>query len=68
MAQTEKYMLLEKEEMQKQKIQALQGMLNTTVGRDVNTPLGRPVEVPATAFHLTLDKNSSPRRRSALPK
>ena len=32
MAQTEKYMLLEKEEMQKQKIQALQGMLNTTAG------------------------------------
>ena len=29
MAQTEKYMLLEKEEMQKQKIQAIQGMLNT---------------------------------------
>jgi outer membrane protein, heavy metal efflux system len=56
MAQTEKYMLLEKEEMQKQKIQALQGMLNTTVGRDVNAPLGRPVEVAATAFHFTLDE------------
>jgi cobalt-zinc-cadmium efflux system outer membrane protein len=56
MSQTEKYMLLEKEEMQKQKIEALQGMLNTTVGRDVNAPLGRPVEVPATAFHLTLEE------------
>ena len=42
MAQTEKYMLLEKEEMQKQKIQSLEAMLNTTVGRDVNAPLGRP--------------------------
>jgi cobalt-zinc-cadmium efflux system outer membrane protein len=56
MAQTEKYMLLEKEEMQEQKIQALQGMLNTTVGRDVNTPLGRPMEPPATPFQLTLDE------------
>jgi outer membrane protein TolC len=42
MAQTEKYMLLEKEEMQKQKIQSLEAMLNSTVGRDVNAPLGRP--------------------------
>ena len=32
MAQTEKYMILEKEEMQRQRMQALQGMLNTTVG------------------------------------
>jgi outer membrane protein TolC len=32
MAQTEKYMILEKEEMQKQRIQSLQGMLTTIVG------------------------------------
>jgi len=32
MAQTEKYMLLEKEEMLKQKIQSLEGMLNAAVG------------------------------------
>ena len=44
MAQTEKYMLLEKEEMQKQKIQALEAMLNAVVGRDVNAPLDRPSE------------------------
>ena len=44
MAQTEKYMLLEKEEMLKQKIQSIEAMLNTTVGRDVNAPLGRPAE------------------------
>ncbi len=44
MAQSEKYMLLEKEEMQKQRIQALEAMLNTTIGRDVNSPLGRPAE------------------------
>ena len=48
MAQTEKYMLLEKEEMQKQKIQSVEAMLNATVGRDVNSPLGRPVELSPT--------------------
>ena len=37
MAQTEKYMLLEKEEMLKQKIQSVEAMLNTTVGRDVTS-------------------------------
>ena len=46
MAQTEKYMLLEKEEMQNQKIQAAEGMLNTVLGREVNSPLGRP-QIPA---------------------
>jgi outer membrane protein, heavy metal efflux system len=55
MAQTEKYMLLEKEEMQKQKIQALQGMLNTTIGRDVNSPLGRPREVSESRLEASLD-------------
>jgi len=42
MAQTEKYMLLEKEEMQNQKIQSIEAMLNTTIGRSVSAPLGRP--------------------------
>jgi len=44
MAQTEKYMLLEKEEMLKQKIQTLEAMLNSVTGRDINSPLGRPAE------------------------
>jgi len=44
MAQTEKYMLLEKEEMQKQKIQSFEIMLNAAVGRAANAPLGRPEE------------------------
>ncbi len=48
MAQTEKYMLLEKEEMNDQKIQAAEGMLNTTLGREVQSPLGRP-QVPIYA-------------------
>ncbi|MEK6621757.1 MAG: TolC family protein [Planctomycetota bacterium] len=42
MAQTEKYMLLEREEMEKQKIQSLKAMLNAAVGRDARSPLGRP--------------------------
>jgi cobalt-zinc-cadmium efflux system outer membrane protein len=42
MAQTEKYMLLEREEMEKQKIQSLKAMLNAALGRDALTPLGRP--------------------------
>jgi cobalt-zinc-cadmium efflux system outer membrane protein len=70
MAQTEKYMLLEKEEMQKQKIQAIQGMLNTTVGREVNSPLGRPLEPSLTPYAFGLDelvdmaKANSPEIRS----
>jgi len=55
MAQTEKYMLLERQEMLKQKIQSLEAMLNTTVGRDVNAPLGRPVEPVYNAYGFSLD-------------
>jgi len=54
MAQTEKYMLLEKEEMERQKIEALQGMLNATVGREATSPLGRPVLSASTPFKMTL--------------
>ncbi|MFH1019351.1 MAG: TolC family protein [Pseudomonadota bacterium] len=42
MAQTEKYMLLEQEEMLQQNIQTLEAMLNSTVGRDQAAPLDRP--------------------------
>ncbi|MBM4313650.1 MAG: TolC family protein [Deltaproteobacteria bacterium] len=42
MAQTEKYMLLEREEMEKQKIQSIKAMLNAASGRDALAPLGRP--------------------------
>jgi len=48
MAQTEKYMLLEREEMEKQKIQSLKAMLNASLGRDALAPLGRP-EKPQNA-------------------
>ena len=56
MAQTEKYMLIEKEEMQKQKIQSLEAMLNSTVGRDVNAPLGRPAELALSLQVKGLDE------------
>jgi outer membrane protein TolC len=42
MAQTEKYMLLEKEEMFKQKIQSLEAMIRAVIGGDTEPPLGRP--------------------------
>ena len=70
MAQTEKYMLLEKEEMQKQKIQAIHGMLNTTVGRNVNAPLSRPAEPSSTSYNFSIEdllqtaKSNSPEIRS----
>jgi len=55
MAQTEKYMLLERQEMERQKIEALQGMLNATVGREVTSPLGRPASADSTPFDMTLE-------------
>lgn len=55
MAQTEKYMLLEKEEMLRQRIQSLEAMLNFTAGRDVNAPIGKPSVPNATSFNYDLD-------------
>ena len=43
MAQTEKYMLFEREAMLKQKIQTLEALLNTTVGREQAASLDRPM-------------------------
>jgi outer membrane protein TolC len=55
MAQTEKYMLLEREAMLNQKRQSLEAMLTAVVGRDRTAPLGRPVEHSATAFTAQVD-------------
>jgi outer membrane protein TolC len=56
MAQTEKYMLLERQEMFRQKIQALDAMLNLTVGREPSAPLGRPRQPESsTKYDFTLD-------------
>ncbi len=56
MAQTEKYMLLEREEMEKQKIQSLKAMLNAAVGRDALSPLGRPEKPQNTIYNYRLDE------------
>ncbi|MCX5847341.1 MAG: TolC family protein [Deltaproteobacteria bacterium] len=56
MAQTEKYMLLEKEEMFKQKIQSLEAMLRATTGRGKGPPLGRPIEPVYQSVRLDVDE------------
>ena len=52
MAQTEKYMLLEKETMYRQKIQSLDAMIQAAIGRQSGAPLGRP-EAPSYRPFLT---------------
>lgn len=56
MAQTEKYMLIEKEAMLKQKIQSLEAMLNATLGRDVNSPISKPTKSPYTQFVYSIEE------------
>jgi|WetSurMetagenome_2_1015567.scaffolds.fasta_scaffold00013_40 outer membrane protein, heavy metal efflux system len=55
-AQTEKYLLLEKEVTLKQKIDSLEAALNTALARRVSEPLGRPVETSVTYIHYKLDQ------------
>lgn len=55
MAQTEKYMLFEREEMEKQRIQSLNAMMNAAVGRDALALLGRPETPQETAQDYRLD-------------
>ena len=55
MAQTEKYMLLEKETMQRQKIQSLEAMLNNALGREARSPFSRPAEPIQTVFAYSMD-------------
>lgn len=54
MAQTERYMLLEREEMLRQKIQTLEALLNSTVGRDQAAPLDRPTAPAFTPYPQAL--------------
>ena len=56
MAQTEKYMIIEKETMLRQKIETLEAALNTTLGRQANAPLGRPAATALTYIPNTLDE------------
>jgi len=52
MAQTEKYMLMEKEEMFRQKIQSIEAMIGAVLGRKQGTFFGRPRD-PAYRPFLT---------------
>ena len=57
MAQTEKYMLLEREEMEKQRIKSLEAMLNAALGRDGSAPLGgRPEHSSYMPYTGSLDE------------
>lgn len=56
MAQTEKYMLLEKEEMLKQKIRSLEAMLRAAIGRQNSLPLGRPDDPVYQPYLLDTDE------------
>lgn len=56
MAQTEKYMLIEKEAMLRQKIESVGAMMNSVVGRSAEAPLGRPSDLEPTNFIYTLDE------------
>jgi cobalt-zinc-cadmium efflux system outer membrane protein len=55
MAQTEKYMLLEKEEMLKQKVQSLEAMLRAAIGKDKGQ-LERPNEPVYQPFPMEIDE------------
>ena len=56
MAQTEKYMLLEKEEMLKQKIRSQEAMLLAAIGREKGPSLGRPIDPVFQPFIITVDE------------
>ncbi len=56
MAQTEKYMLLERKEMERQKIQSLEAMINAAVGREKHAALGRPEKPPDAPYGYGIDE------------
>lgn len=56
MAQTEKYMIVERAEMLRQKRESLEGMINLTAGRDVRSALSRPAAPVETPFDASLDE------------
>jgi outer membrane protein, heavy metal efflux system len=56
MAQTEKYMLLEKEEMFRQKILSYEAMLRAVLGRTSSASMGRPAEPIYQPYMYTGDE------------
>ena len=55
-AQTEKYLVLERLEMARQKIHALEGQLNAQLGREVMTPVAEPAEPPKAPYGKSLEE------------
>jgi cobalt-zinc-cadmium efflux system outer membrane protein len=55
MAQMEKYMLVEKEEMFRQKILSDEAMLNAVLGRKENAPVGKPIEAAYEPYLLNAE-------------
>ncbi len=72
MAQTEKYMLTEKETMLRQKVRSGEAMLASVLGASPLVAMGRPAEPAATSFAYILDElieaaaDRSPEIRSRL--
>ena len=56
MAQVEKYMLIEKEEMAKRKKESIEAMLRREIGRKTTDQFGRVAENPPTRFNHSLDE------------
>lgn len=56
MAQTEKYMILENEEMLKAKVSSTEAMLAASIGRKPGDRLGKPEEITLSTFELSLEE------------
>lgn len=59
LAQTEKYLIREREETQRQRIQTAEALLNAALGRDGVQPLGKPVEPVTHPFAYSLGEMMS---------
>jgi len=55
MAQTEKYLLAEKEAMLRQRMQSLEAIINQTAGRDIQAPVARPSAPFPSRYDSSLD-------------
>ena len=55
-AQTEKYMLLERETMQRQRIETLEAMLDNVIGREEAIPWGVPAEPQSSGLVYSLEE------------
>jgi outer membrane protein, heavy metal efflux system len=65
MAQTEKYMIREREEMQRQRIQSTEAMLNAALGRNGVGSFERPVETAGDPFPYSLNELIELARRNS---